>query len=170
MNIFFLSNYPREAAKALDDKRLRRQMQEATHLLCSWLAWQGDTNVPWKPCPMPNTIKDWLQSTQSVVWLNRLCFEMRNELMCRFGAMIEYYKQVQVYDEIKERLPVGRIVGTQLFNHTRSLVQGLDFTSEKSPVIAYRRYIDAKWALDVNRPVWTNRRPPTWKRSTHPHD
>lgn len=155
MNYFPFDPSPVIAARALDDKRLRRIFAESV-MVMSVLRQDGVYN---KRLPVPPRLRQWLEQETARVW---------------FMAWTR-----ALYDACQERFDIGHWVSAdkyyqvgmtscfapppQFINLACSKAKGLDYTHIQDVSLAYRLYVDYQWRnLDKRKPTWTAHGPPSW--------
>lgn len=165
MNIFAVSRHPRKCARALDDKRLNKMILETAQILCTVInEAHGDQLTPYRSCHVNHPITLWAKDDiWRHRWLYRLGVAYQDEIWHRRKTQHSSYR---VLAELDTRFPYLSMFEADprridFHNGARHKGLGLDFTH--LPVHeAYRSYLNARWPGDKRKPVWTNRRPPTW--------
>lgn len=169
MNIFAVSESPRECAEALDDVRLRKMYVETAQLLCGALRLRGvndgrlyKVSHPNHPCAI------WArENSANWRWLFSYWLCLGAELKRRFPdkmhktkfllpTLYEYSAEISV---LNRHLPHS-IIQTAFPNCARNKSLGLDFTNISDVHYAYMVYLNHRWQQDTLKgrtPKWTLR-------------
>lgn len=163
MNIFAVSRHPRSCARALDDKRLNKMILETAQVICTVLNQRaGEQVTPYRNSHEHNPITKWADDDDHLRWLYELGMAYGREILTRHGRkhacqlVLEglTFKFDHIFDGTFE-------TDHEFHNGARHRKLGLDFTH--LPVHqAYREYLNARWPGDKRKPVWTNRKRPSW--------
>lgn len=183
MNIFFTSLDPKEAAEALDDKRLNKMILETAQLLSNatrhkideqptWhdtLAEVGlaaDAGLLYKKTHWNHPSSVWARtSPKHYAWLVQHFSCLANEKRLRD---VQKGKPVDTwhlsYSKLYElfRFMAGPVNPTiSEVDITKAVAVDADLKERYGPVLAYRYHMARKWLADDN-PVWGHRHAPVW--------
>jgi len=169
MNIFAVSRHPRKCARALDDKRLNKMILETAQILCTVINEQsGEQVTPYRSSHKNHPITLWASSNEDLApirWLYRLGIAYGEEIIHRRDRKHACHK---VIEDLAERwvylsMIEEDLTEDQFYNGARHKGLGIDYSH--LPVFkAYRKYLNTRWPGDKRKPVWTNRKPPSWKQ------
>lgn len=139
MNLFFLDENPRIAARFLCDKHVPKLILEANQLLCTAL-WRYDIECPYAPLPphYGKKIIDWIcESLSNWQWSLEHLDEMMQEKLYRFpNGSINYFKCSHFI--LSSHLPIEDIGLTP--PHLAIKDYPGDNSTIASAVESYRRY------------------------------
>lgn len=166
MNIFVSDACPVRAAWNLDRLRLRKMILESAQLL-STLArgFNYSSEMLYKPTYTKHPCTLWLQkSWGNYKWLWEHAFAM--EEIYRRAAGRDHASRVvlvEAYRLLKEGdFPAPPLLPFQ--NCARNTEKGVDFSGEPDTVLAYRKYLNARWDGDAKPPQWYGNKP-EWRIS-----
>lgn len=175
MNIFAVSDNPRECAEALDDKRVGKMLMETCQMLSvaakscwseddkQFIALYEDSQSFTKgmaylnhPCSI------WVRSTDANYdWTIQLAWRLRAECHQRYGKFHASGDRIPFLEKQRDCLPPGELL--PFANCARNAGLGLDFTTY--PVHeAYRRYLVTRWEGDKLPVTFKNRGEPEWRQ------
>lgn len=156
MNIFVTYADPVVCAEVLDNQRLVKMMTESVQIMCTALQNQG---APWQPWMTRSTHEGhpvvlWAQACQdNFLWLWEHTLALEAEWKWRY----DHYKKrrharIGPCDKAKIwtyalKLPPG---SSPFANCAANQSLGLDFRHIKDVHLAYRLYLSARWALQVD--------------------
>lgn len=157
MNIFVSSFDPKEAAEALDDKRLIKLILESAQILSTNLNVLGGGNGPYKSTHLNHPVTVWARTShENYLWLLGHLVHLCNEYSRRFNKIHKCYQYVDLfYNRSTDLLPYPKEGLTTFPNCTT-------FKEVKETTRAYRLYLNEKWKNDKRPPKWTNGKPPEW--------
>lgn len=168
MNIFVTSRYPRKAAAALDDRRVRKMLLEYAQLLSNDMHKRG-LKGPLKKSQTKHPLNKWVAKHPFNYWWVFFTYSrLINEYMLRTGNLHSYAKLfTQLYHGASGKYPPTPEFFTQVefANYASNLKLGLNFRDVKPVWSAYRKYLSARWDRAESKPKWTNRQPPNWYES-----
>lgn len=168
MNIFVIDPCPAKCAKYLDDKRLNKMLLETMQILSSALykanvddldVLKPYVNQLYKPTHINHPCVKWAAANwQNWEWLMRLGYHYMLERQRRFPD--RDHKCYQVAEKMLN-IPYGILLPyaaemSPFQNSARNANLGIDFTHIDDVCLAYRMYLDARWASDKIKPVWTH--------------
>lgn len=179
MNIFAVSRSPLLCARALDDSRLRKMILETAQILCTVVnLGAGQQITPYKNTHAGNAITLWARDPRNFTWLIELGNAYSDEYFYRFG---KYHASSKVIEDIeiewlvtlvenkvsKEIGPVedrgtGMLSPHRWHNAAARSDLGISFKHIADTHLAYRLYLNARWATDKREPKFTRRGPPKW--------
>src|SRR3954467_13069680 len=169
MNIFAVSRSPLLCCRALDDKRLRKLLLETAQILCTVLNLSSGRQVtPYKNSHAGNTLTLWAKNDlRNFDWLILLGVAMGKEYEHRFQKR---HASSEVIDEIELEFLVRRCENNGLdssypvnwVNAASNSKLNISFRHIADVHLAYRLYLNARWAQDKLYPTWTRRSPPKW--------
>jgi len=161
VNIFYVSSNEQECAQALDDKRLNKMIVETAQIISTTLREEGhltesESLYLYKSTHKNHPCVKWASDyPYNIFWLIELLGEYLIEYYYRFDKI---HKTSIIYLVVPKRI-------CGLYNKPPILVQdkirGIDCYNEDI-IVAYRNYLNAKWATDKTEPKWTNREKPEW--------
>lgn len=172
MNIFAVSESPRECAEALDDVRLRKMYVETAQLMCGALRLRGvNDDRLYKVSHSNHPCAVWArENSANWRWLYSYWNCLHAELKRRFPDKVHktsvlipvFYEYGQEIVLFRKHLPPS-IIRTQFPNCARNKSLGIDFTYLWDVHEAYRQYLNVRWQNDRRAPKWTNTEPPIWR-------
>ena len=154
MNVFVLSEDPRECARFHADQHVGKMLMESVQLL--FAACPGET--PWRKTHLNHPCAVWVrESRENWRWLLALASALAAEHARRFGTVHGAAFQLPwLRDREPDLPPVGRTPFAQAVPEA--------FRSE-SALSAYRAYYSADKRTLAGRPAsWTRRPVPEWFR------
>lgn len=162
MNIFISDDNYKNCAQALDDKRLVKMVLETTQLLSTAVNECGGT-APYKSTHKNHPCSVWARQTKgNFLWLLKHAYALANEYTKRFDKVHKCEHIIRLIDNecLVECLPDGPL--TPFPNCTTNKTKGFSFKHITNVTEAYKQYLNARWATDTRKPVWTGRSKPTW--------
>jgi hypothetical protein len=182
MNIFAVSECPRQAARDLDDARVIKQVTETAQLLSTvarLLApeWVGQMGPLFRLAHEHHPVTEWVGSS----W-EAFSYALEHGLALHVEYCSRFPDRLGIH---RGAIPINSVLGASrafiqprmfrhnaqpaptLLNNARNLALGLDFTGVQNPVAAYRMYLAARWrmaldAVGTRSPKWTGTAPPEW--------
>lgn len=161
MNIFAVSPYPSECAKALDDKRLVKMVLETAQILTTAAILNGATNLTYKPTHKNHPCVKWAAKNKMTgIWLFLHFQYLLAEYKFRFG---KDHACSKLTDELSNTGEFFNGWDHEPFpNCTTNKAKGISFKHIEDVHEAYRLYLNARWKTDKIKPKWTNREKPSW--------
>lgn len=162
MNIFISDNNYVNCALALDDKRLVKMVLETAQLLSTAVNECGG-KAPYKSTHKNHPCSIWARQTRSNFdWLLKHGYALALEYTNRFNKV---HKCLHILVELDEKdmrnyIPDGPL--TTFPNCTTNKTKGVSFKHINDVTEAYKQYLNARWATDTRKPVWTGRSRPIW--------
>lgn len=166
MNIFATSFDHRASAQDLDDLRLCKMVTETAQMVATALRERFNVDTEYRSTHKNHPCNVWArQSAGNLKWLIRYGIELHGEFIHRRGkvhkAGLVLDRQMLAFNHLVDSCDNTDEPMTPFPNCARRLDLGLDFTH--LPVhVAYRAYLNARWAIDKKRPKWTNTEMPYW--------
>jgi hypothetical protein len=156
MNIFVSSFDPKEAAKALDDKRLIKMILETAQILSTNINLAGLRPGPYRTTHANHPCTKWAREChENYLWLCAHFSCLCNEYTNRFHKI----HKCSQYRELFYNCSTDLIYNKQGFT---SFPNCTVFKDIKETTRAYRLYLNKKWTEDKRKPKWTNTLPPEW--------
>lgn len=169
MNIFATDPCPYQSAANLDDKRVVKMCLETAQMLstAALVLWRYEDifDAPLlKPAYQKHPCTLWAgENTHHFYWLVQhgiaLC-----ELYTRvYGKIHKNAQLIRWFSPCTNRadcLPPWRFA-----NCTRNEAAGVDFKHVEDTHLAYRMYLNARWAKDKRSPTWQGRPTPSFLES-----
>lgn len=144
MQIFATSTYPAEAAKHLDNIRLRKMVVETAQILCSALFIHGH-KTPYKPTHLNHPAVKWAaKNAGNWEWLFEYGTELAYEYTYRSGKVHKTTEIYKILAGMSYYLPSGN--RSAFWNGT-----GIDDIPIEQ---AYLMYLNNKWDTDKKEPTW----------------
>jgi Pyrimidine dimer DNA glycosylase len=162
MNIFISDSNYVNCALALDDKRLVKMVLETAQLLSTAVNECGGS-APYKSTHKSHPCTIWARQTRgNFEWLLNHGFALALEYTERFKKT---HKCMFVLAEIEEKemskhIPDGPLMPFP--NCTANATKGISYKHISDVTEAYKQYLNARWATDTRKPVWTGRSKPIW--------
>lgn len=180
MQIFASNTSPYLSAYALDDARLRKMMIETAQLLSAAvhnLQAKGMLIVPenmmlYKVVPQGKALSTWASEPNEFAWLCVHGLALTAELQMIRGLSVD--KFVPTKEVLSNCRSLSKQLGgdwnkaTGFVNATEQKRDGVNFKHIADTNLAYRMYLNARWAIQANdprlhlRPKWTNANLPSW--------
>lgn len=170
MQLYTTDENPVICAMALDDWRLRRQLQDTSRIVCTIMhtdnSWTNKASIPYKPIKPANYTRTLVWATDysnNSAWTIDYFHALSAEARHRFGrelpsaaalnvsAVSDYYSQL-----------LGRCTDEPVtfYNGAMTAGRGIKFTYVAPTTLAYKMYLISLWISDINKPVFTNRTAP----------
>jgi hypothetical protein len=152
MNIFVTDSCPVRSAEYLDDKRVIKMVLETTQILCTALNHYGE-DVPYKPTHVNHPSNVWARySRENWLWLWQHGKALSREYTNRYGKV---HKCDSILDDLylkQDVIPSKTL--TKHSNNAKRSDMGVDYTNINDVFLAYRLYLDDRWATDKRPPTW----------------
>lgn len=168
MNIIATSSSPDACARALDDRRLNAFVRETAQILATGRLILRDQASPYRATHKNHPVCVWAGACEAnLLWVAKYLVALSKEYEYRFGkthlsAIVMRPAAVNVL------LTVSAGVKRQPFaNCAANAQKGVSFKHVRSTRSAYRQYIMARWALELEsgyKPKFTRRTPPAFAR------
>ena len=157
MNIFVSSFDAREAAQALDDKRLIKMILESAQIISSNINLAGLRQGPYKTTHKNHPATIFCRTShENYLWLLGHFVHLCNEYTRRFHKTHKCEQYTDLFYNASTDLVYPKTGLTTFPNCTT-------FKEIKETTRAYRLYLNQKWANDKRQPKWTNGKAPEWK-------
>ena len=163
MNIFACDATPNKAAQALDDKRVVKMVLESAQILSSGIFLNSGIIYPqlYRPAFLGHPCVIWASQTYANwQWLYQHFQALCDEYSYRYAKQHKTLQLAPALQELSSIIPNAPI--TNFANCTRAEKLGINYKHVNDTHEAYRLYLNAKWACDTRKPVWTMRGAPTW--------
>lgn len=152
MNIFFVDEDPKVAARCLVDRHVVKMVLESCQLLCTTFHLQG-IDAPYKPTHKNHPCAIWCrESKENFDWLLEHSYELLVEYTRRYDKIHKSHIVYRWVIENKIRLKFDK----ELF--TRPALAMPDIYKRPNPVDAYREYYRVGKASlhswKMNKPDW----------------
>lgn len=159
MNIFATSKDPILSAICLDDKRLVKMCLETAQIVSTSLHLTGrGADRLYRPTHIRHPCVIWAIQDAHLNWLMQHFYGLLLEYTFRYHKVHASKFIFDVVCELPLKLETCEI---DFVNCARNSAHNLDFTH--LPVhVAYRHYLQARWATDKRLPTWTYRNKPNW--------
>jgi hypothetical protein len=156
MNIFVSSFDCKEAAQALDDKRMIKMILETTQILSTNVNLAGLRSGPYRTTHANHPCTIWARTSHdNYLWLcghlRHLCYEYTD----RFDKTHKCEQYIELLYNCSTDIAYPKEGLTTFPNCTT-------FKEIKETTRAYRLYLNSKWRQDKRKPKWTKSNPPDW--------
>lgn len=156
MNIFVSDFNAKEAAKALDDKRLIKMILETAQILSTCINVAGLRPGPYKTTHQNHPATVWCRTSHdNYLWLCNHFASLCHEYTDRFDKIHKSEQYMSLFYDCSTDLSYPKEDLTTFPNCTT-------FKDIKETTRAYRLYLNEKWKNDKRPPKWTNARKPYW--------
>jgi hypothetical protein len=154
MNIFAVSNCPRECAQFLDDKRVVKMCLETAQILSTALrlnGYEGD-NV-YKKTHQKHPVVLWAAETRlNFLWLIEHLQALCSEYTRRYGKNHKCESMILDFLLLADIIPQG--FQTPFANCAANQTKGISYKHVEDVNMAYRLYLNDRWDTDAREPTW----------------
>jgi hypothetical protein len=162
MNIFVTNEDPVLSADALDSKRINKMLLESCQMLSTAINECGG-KAPYKSTHKNHPSNIWVRQTRSNFdWLFKHASRLSVNYTKETGKSHKCQQILNIIFQENMRLFVPEGPLTPFANCSANQDKGISFKHITDVTEAYKQYLNARWATDTRKPVWTNRPKPTW--------
>lgn len=155
MQIFFVSDSPKECARYLDDRRVIKILLETAQMLSTALRWRGIADDNLYQSFNPNhPICKWVRLTRgnfkwTLDYHRALCLEYRLRFKKTHSTDVKF-DTGRYFLPYLSSLPNAAFGVTPFPNCAANAAFGLDFRQVTPTTQAYRDYLRARWRLECD--------------------
>lgn len=152
MNIFFVSDCPKECARHLDDKRVVKMVLETAQMLSTAINELGG-KAPYKSTHVNHPSNKWVRESRgNYEWLLKHFYALCDEYTARYNKIHSCDKYRSFF---RSEMPqFKRKCMTDKPNCAGNASLGISYKDVEDIHAAYRCYLSDRWMMDKRKPTW----------------